>query len=62
MNKEKWKTLVKDAKPQSKKIIAFLDPKSTASASTARTEVKYTNPLLFYFLYLVPTSVAPEDS
>jgi hypothetical protein len=35
INKEKWKTLVKDAKPQSKKIIAFLDPKSTASASTA---------------------------
>jgi hypothetical protein len=32
--------LVKDAKPQSKKIIAFLDPKSTASASTAWTEVK----------------------
>lgn len=40
MNKEKWKTLVKGAKPQSKKIIAFLDPKSTASASTAKLEVK----------------------
>jgi hypothetical protein len=40
MNKEKWKALVKNAKPPSKKIIAFLDPASTASASTARTEVK----------------------
>jgi hypothetical protein len=39
INKEKWKTFMKDAKPQSK-IIAFLDPKSTASASTTRTKVK----------------------
>ena len=38
--KEKWRALVKDAKLQSKKIIAFLDPTSSASASTARTEVK----------------------
>jgi hypothetical protein len=40
INMEKWNTLVRDAKPQSKKIIAFLDPKFTASASTARMEVK----------------------
>ncbi|KAK1681100.1 hypothetical protein QYE76_041948 [Lolium multiflorum] len=40
MNKEKWKALVKDAKPHSKKILAFLSPKPTASASTAKTEVK----------------------
>jgi hypothetical protein len=40
INKEKWKALVKDAKPQSKNLIAFLDPTSSASASTARTEVK----------------------
>jgi hypothetical protein len=40
IKKEKWKTLVRDAKPQSKKIIGFLDPKFTASASTARMEVK----------------------
>ncbi|KAK1613808.1 hypothetical protein QYE76_019325 [Lolium multiflorum] len=40
LNSEKWKVLVKDAKAFSKKLIAFLDPKSSASASTARTEVK----------------------
>jgi hypothetical protein len=40
MNKEKWKALVKDAKPHSKKILAFLSPKSDASTSTARTEVE----------------------
>jgi hypothetical protein len=40
LNSEKWKALVKDAKAFSKKIIAFLDPKSSASASAARTEVK----------------------
>ena len=40
LNKEKWKALVRDAKPHSKKIIAYLDPKSAASTSTARTEVK----------------------
>ncbi|KAK1607542.1 hypothetical protein QYE76_031215 [Lolium multiflorum] len=40
MNKEKWKALVKDAKPHSKKILSFLSPKSAASASTAKTEVK----------------------
>jgi hypothetical protein len=40
MNKEKWKTLVKAAKPHSKKILAFLGPKPTASASTAKPEVK----------------------
>ncbi|KAK1694706.1 hypothetical protein QYE76_011403 [Lolium multiflorum] len=40
MNKEKWKALVKDAKPHSKKILVFLSPKCAASASTTKTEVK----------------------
>jgi hypothetical protein len=40
MNKEKWKTLVKAANPQSKKILAFLGPKPAASARTAKPEVK----------------------
>jgi hypothetical protein len=40
LNSDKWKSLVKDSKTYSKKLIAFLDPKSSASASTARTEVK----------------------
>ncbi|KAK1693100.1 hypothetical protein QYE76_009797 [Lolium multiflorum] len=40
MNKEKRKALVKDAKPHSKKIIAFLSPKPATSTSTAKTEVK----------------------
>jgi hypothetical protein len=40
MNKEKWKTLVKGAKPHSKKILAFMSPKPAASTSTARMEVK----------------------
>jgi hypothetical protein len=40
MNKEKWKTLVKPAKPLSKKILAYLGLKPTSSASTTRTEIK----------------------
>ncbi|KAM0871310.1 hypothetical protein ACQ4PT_039477 [Festuca glaucescens] len=40
LNSEKWKALVKDVKLYSKKIIAFLNPKSSASASVAQTEVK----------------------
>jgi hypothetical protein len=40
LNSKKWKALVKDAKLYSKKIIAFLDLKSSASASAAPTEVK----------------------
>ena len=40
LNNEKWKALVKDAKLYSKKLIAFLDPRSAASASTAQMEVK----------------------
>ncbi|KAM0861641.1 hypothetical protein ACQ4PT_045759 [Festuca glaucescens] len=40
LNTDKWKALVKDAKLYSKKLIAFLDLKSSASASTAQTEVK----------------------
>ncbi|KAK1694476.1 hypothetical protein QYE76_011173 [Lolium multiflorum] len=43
LNKEKWKALVTDDKPPSKKIIAYLNPKSTASASTARTELVFDN-------------------
>jgi hypothetical protein len=40
INKDKWKALVKDAKPHSKKIIPFFTPKSAGSTSTAKTEVK----------------------
>ena len=40
LNTEKWKALVKDAKLYSKKLITFLDPKSSASPSAAHTEVK----------------------
>jgi hypothetical protein len=40
LNNEKWKVLVKDAKLYAKKLIAILDPRSSASASTAQTEVK----------------------
>jgi hypothetical protein len=40
MNKEKWKVLMKYTKPHSKKILAFLNPKSAASTSTTRTKVK----------------------
>ena len=40
LNSEKWKALIKDAKLFSRKLIAILDPRSSASASTAQTEVK----------------------
>ncbi|KAK1699516.1 hypothetical protein QYE76_016213 [Lolium multiflorum] len=40
INKDKWKALVKDAKPHSKKIIAFFTLKPAGSTSTAKTEVK----------------------
>ncbi|KAK1616934.1 hypothetical protein QYE76_022451 [Lolium multiflorum] len=40
LNKEKWKALVRDAKPHSKKNVAYLNPKSTASASTTGTKIK----------------------
>jgi hypothetical protein len=40
LNAEKWKAFVKGAKLYSKKLISFLDPKSSASASAAQTEVK----------------------
>ncbi|KAM0893482.1 hypothetical protein ACQ4PT_025098 [Festuca glaucescens] len=43
LNTEKWKALVKDTKLYSKKLIAFLDPKSLASASTAQTELIFDN-------------------
>ena len=40
INKEKWKSLVKAAKPHSKKILSFLGYKPAASSSTAKPEVK----------------------
>ncbi|KAK1667240.1 hypothetical protein QYE76_055399 [Lolium multiflorum] len=40
INKDKWKALVKDAKPHSNKIIAFFTQKSAGCTSTAKTEVK----------------------
>jgi hypothetical protein len=40
LNNEKWKALIKDAKVYSRKLIAILDPRSSASASTAQMEVK----------------------
>ncbi|KAM0837699.1 hypothetical protein ACQ4PT_061459 [Festuca glaucescens] len=40
LNSERWKALIKDAKLFSRKLIAILDPRSSASASTAQTEVK----------------------
>ncbi|KAK1608043.1 hypothetical protein QYE76_031716 [Lolium multiflorum] len=43
INKDKWKTLVKDAKAQSKKIIAFFTPKPAGSSSTAKTELVFDN-------------------
>jgi hypothetical protein len=39
LNNEKWKALIKDAKVYSRKLIAILDPRSSASTSTAQTEV-----------------------
>jgi hypothetical protein len=40
INKEKWQSLIKAAKPHSKKILSFLGYKPAASSSTARPEVK----------------------
>ena len=40
MNKEKWKSLVKAAKPHSKKILSFLGYKLASSSSSAKPEVK----------------------
>jgi hypothetical protein len=40
LNSEKWRALIKDAKFFSRKLIAILDPRSSASASTTKTEVK----------------------
>ncbi|KAK1681369.1 hypothetical protein QYE76_042217 [Lolium multiflorum] len=40
INKDKWKALVKDAKPHSKKVLAFFTLKPAGSTSTAKTEVK----------------------
>jgi hypothetical protein len=40
INKEKWKSLVKAAKPHSKKILSFLGYKPAASSSSAKQEVK----------------------
>jgi hypothetical protein len=40
INKEKWQSLIKAAKPHSKKILSFLGYKPAASSSTAKPEVK----------------------
>ncbi|KAM0911727.1 hypothetical protein ACQ4PT_013325 [Festuca glaucescens] len=40
LNSDKWTALIKGEKAFSKKIITILDPKSSASASTAQMEVK----------------------
>ncbi|KAK1691857.1 hypothetical protein QYE76_008554 [Lolium multiflorum] len=40
MNKEKWQSLIKAAKPHSKKILSFLGYKPAASSSSAKPEVK----------------------
>ncbi|KAK1664603.1 hypothetical protein QYE76_052762 [Lolium multiflorum] len=40
INKEKWKSLIKAAKPHSNKILSFLGYKPAASSSTAKSEVK----------------------
>ena len=53
LNNDKWTALIKGAKAFSKKIIAILDPKSSTSASTAQTEVKWTNLYSFICKYFV---------
>jgi uncharacterized protein YpuA (DUF1002 family) len=40
VGKDKWNTLVKDAKAHSKKIIDFFNPKPVGSTITSKTEVK----------------------
>jgi hypothetical protein len=40
LNSKKWTAFVKGAKLYSTKLISFLDPKSSAFASTTKTEVK----------------------
>jgi hypothetical protein len=40
MNKEKWQSLIKAAKPHSKKILSFLGYKPATPSSSARPEVK----------------------
>jgi hypothetical protein len=40
LNSKKWTAFVKGARLYSTKLISFLDPKSSASASTTKTEVK----------------------
>ena len=40
IDKDKWKALVKGAKPHLKKILAFFTPKPAGSTGTAKTEVK----------------------
>ncbi|KAK1650529.1 hypothetical protein QYE76_068334 [Lolium multiflorum] len=43
VNKEKWKSLIKAAKPHSKKILSFLGYKPAASSSTAKPELVFDN-------------------
>jgi hypothetical protein len=40
IHKEKWKSLLKAAKPHSKKILSYLEYKPAASSSSAKPEVK----------------------
>jgi hypothetical protein len=40
LKKDKWPSLIRAAKPHSKKILAFLGYKPTPSSSSAKTEVK----------------------
>jgi hypothetical protein len=40
MNSQKWKTLMKSAKPHSKKILSFLGHKPSTCTSSAKSEVK----------------------
>ncbi|KAK1684860.1 hypothetical protein QYE76_045708 [Lolium multiflorum] len=65
INKEKWKALVKDAKPHSKKIIAFFTPKPAGSTSTAKTEVReylefWTKTLAMVYNAMFPRNLQPK--
>jgi hypothetical protein len=52
MTKEKWKTLVKAAKPHSKKILAFLSPKPVASTNCqGGGQVDQLVPMFFLFFF-----------
>jgi hypothetical protein len=40
LKSDTWNFLIKDAKIYASKLIAIFDPRSSASASTAQTEIK----------------------